>query len=95
MLNDVIDVANLTKRHGRKIAVDHRCPLVEQRIDDISRLRSDTTVPQWFDEGLAVVVSDDPRYLKSRSADDRCMAPPDGALPQTLDQWLGAWVGNG
>lgn len=54
------------------------------------RLDSGATVPQWFDEGLAVVVSDDLRYLTSRSTDDRCTAQPDGALPQTLDQWLAA-----
>lgn len=47
-------------------------------------------VPQWFDEGLAVVVSDDPRYLAPASAPDRCRVDPDGALPATLDQWLRA-----
>lgn len=47
-------------------------------------------VPQWFDEGLAVVVSNDPRYLQPPSTPDRCTAAPDGALPQTLKQWLDA-----
>ncbi|MEV5322847.1 hypothetical protein WBK31_15365 [Nonomuraea sp. N2-4H] len=45
-------------------------------------------VPQWFDEGLAVLVSDDPRYLAP--AGDRCLRAPRGALPDTLDGWLRA-----
>ncbi|MFC4113906.1 hypothetical protein [Nonomuraea zeae] len=47
-------------------------------------------VPQWFDEGLAVVVSDDSRYLAPRSAPDRCLVPPTGPLPVTLEEWLSA-----
>ncbi|MFG3706123.1 hypothetical protein ACGF7U_15530 [Micromonospora sp. NPDC047670] len=54
------------------------------------RLDSGATVPQWFDEGLAVVVSDDRRYLHPRPTGDRCTAQPGGALPQTLNQWLAA-----
>jgi hypothetical protein len=47
--------------------------------------RLDGEVPQWFDEGLAVVVSDDPRYLG-----EHCRVPFDGPLPQTLPAWLAA-----
>jgi hypothetical protein len=43
-------------------------------------------VPQWFDEGLAVLVSDDARYL--RPGGDRCLVEPAGPLPNTLDAWL-------
>lgn len=46
------------------------------------------SVPQWFDEGLAVLVSDDPRYL--RPDGDRCLVEPAGPLPETLGDWLGA-----
>ncbi|MDX3109670.1 hypothetical protein ACIBO5_52440 [Nonomuraea angiospora] len=54
-----------------------------------ARLGSDAgLIPQWFDEGLAVVVSDDPRYLKPEGTADRCRVAPQGALPQTLDDWL-------
>jgi hypothetical protein len=49
-----------------------------------------TEVPQWFDEGLAVLVSDDPRYLAPDTAADRCLVHPDGPLPHTLDSWLEA-----
>lgn len=45
-------------------------------------------VPQWFDEGLAVVVSDDSRYLKPASAEDRCLAAPDGPMPDTRAAWI-------
>ncbi|MFI6902568.1 hypothetical protein ACIBKY_15025 [Nonomuraea sp. NPDC050394] len=45
-------------------------------------------VPQWFDEGLAVVVSGDPRYLGPTG--DRCLVEPSGALPVTLAEWLRA-----
>jgi hypothetical protein len=46
------------------------------------------SVPQWFDEGLAVLVSDDPRYLRPEG--DRCLVEPAGPLPVTLDDWLRA-----
>ncbi|MFG3436697.1 hypothetical protein ACGF0J_05550 [Nonomuraea sp. NPDC047897] len=66
------------------------------------RLASGVQVPQWFDEGLAVVLSDDRRYLApattaestteaaGTASDDRCLVPPDGPLPATLDDWLRA-----
>jgi len=48
------------------------------------------SVPQWFDEGLAVLVADDPRYLLPEGAGDRCRVAPSGPLPDTLDGWLRA-----
>jgi hypothetical protein len=47
-------------------------------------------VPQWFDEGLAVLVADDPRYLRPAGEGDRCLVAPTGPLPDTLDGWLRA-----
>jgi hypothetical protein len=45
-------------------------------------------VPAWFDEGLAVVVSEDPRYLKPEGpAGDGCLVEPIGALPETGRVW--------
>ncbi|WP_283136322.1 hypothetical protein [Rhizohabitans arisaemae] len=56
-----------------------------------SRLNSGRgELPQWFDEGLAVLVSGDPRYLAPETAGDRCLASTDAALPVTLDAWLRA-----
>lgn len=47
-------------------------------------------VPQWFDEGLAVLVSDDPRYLLPSTATDRCRVASAERLPDTLAAWLAA-----
>jgi hypothetical protein len=44
------------------------------------------SVPQWFDEGLAVVVSDDPRSLAP--GPDRCRAEPGGDLPAARAAWI-------
>jgi hypothetical protein len=46
------------------------------------------SAPQWFDEGLAVLVSDDPRYLRPEG--DRCLVEPAVPLPETLGDWLSA-----
>ncbi|RJL27158.1 hypothetical protein [Bailinhaonella thermotolerans] len=43
-------------------------------------------VPQWFDEGLAVLVSGDPRYLSP--AGGRCPPGSGRPLPATLGDWL-------
>ncbi|SEG24070.1 hypothetical protein SAMN05444920_102313 [Nonomuraea solani] len=53
-----------------------------------TRLTSGAEIPQWFDEGLAVVVANDPRYLAPESASDRCLSAPTNPLPVTLEQWL-------
>jgi hypothetical protein len=45
-------------------------------------------VPQWFDEGVAVLVSNDPRYLRSTVTDDRCLIQPDGRLPASRQAWI-------
>lgn len=45
-------------------------------------------VPQWFDEGLAVNVSDDRRYLRAPDEQDRCTAEPGGAMPTTRAAWI-------
>jgi hypothetical protein len=56
--------------------------------------RSDE-LPQWFDEGLAVLVSEDPRYLLPAGAADRCRVVPAGELPVTLAAWLRAGKTDG
>ncbi|WP_336215115.1 hypothetical protein [Nonomuraea sp. LPB2021202275-12-8] len=54
------------------------------------RLGGGSDIPQWFDEGLAVAVSNDPRYLAPESAPDRCLTEPSEPLPVTLEDWLRA-----
>ncbi|HTV31954.1 MAG TPA: hypothetical protein VME69_02470 [Methylocella sp.] len=48
------------------------------------------TIPAWFDEGLAVIVSDDPRYSKVKTATDRCEATLSGDLPEGQMAWTRA-----
>lgn len=46
------------------------------------------SVPAWFDEGLAVVVSNDARYLGAGATSrTRCLADPDGDLPSNPFRW--------
>ncbi|TDC30301.1 hypothetical protein E1211_24450 [Micromonospora sp. 15K316] len=55
------------------------------------RLGSHTgQIPQWFDEGLAVLVSNAPRYLRPDGTVDRCRVSSDDALPVTRAEWLRA-----
>ncbi|SDT32479.1 hypothetical protein [Actinoplanes derwentensis] len=44
-------------------------------------------VPRWFDEGLAVVISDDARYLRPASEPDRCRLPYADAAPVVDMDW--------
>ncbi|ETD84679.1 hypothetical protein U703_06045 [Rhodobacter capsulatus YW1] len=45
-------------------------------------------LPAWADEGLAVIVSDDPRYLAPGSGLRRCRKTPRPVLPETARDWL-------
>lgn len=47
-------------------------------------------IPRWFDEGLAVNVSDDPRYLAPGRGTARCRARTDDPLPASRRDWLAA-----
>jgi hypothetical protein len=55
------------------------------------RARLEAEVPQWFDEGLAVVVADDRRYLTPEGG---CLVEPTGPQPATLAAWLKADPGK-
>ncbi|TDD15671.1 hypothetical protein [Nonomuraea diastatica] len=74
----------LSPRGVNTVIASHEMAHVELH----ARLSSGADVPQWFDEGLAVVVSDDARYLSPASAGDRCLIEPIEPLPVTLDEWL-------
>ena len=52
-------------------------------------------VPAWFDEGLAVVVSRDSRYLETGlDGTLSCREQPTGGLPETAREW-GKEAGQG
>lgn len=46
-------------------------------------------IPAWFDEGVAVLASDDPAYLAPANPryKDRCRASPEGDLPDDPVKW--------
>jgi hypothetical protein len=46
-----------------------------------------TSVPSWFDEGLAAYVSDDRRYLAPEGTENRCLVAENDNLPTTNSQW--------
>ncbi len=45
-------------------------------------------IPAWFDEGLAVIVSKDDRYLKVDGDDLSCLVDEDVQLPTSPADWL-------
>jgi hypothetical protein len=86
----VLDRAVMLSPRGLDVAIlAHEMSHVElhQRLGGIR-------VPQWFDEGLAVLVGDDRRYIAPRGSADRCLVRPDGPLPVSLDEWLTAAGAN-
>ena len=48
------------------------------------------SIPAWFDEGLAVIVSDDPRFLLASTVSDRCRIEPTEDLPVGKMEWTRA-----
>ncbi|KEO61771.1 hypothetical protein [Thioclava indica] len=44
-------------------------------------------MPAWFDEGLSVLISDDPRYLNPGISVERCKALPAPELPASPFEW--------
>ena len=48
----------------------------------------DGRFPAWLNEGIAVIVSDDSRYLRpGDSAQERCIGPADEPLPESPFDW--------
>lgn len=85
----LLDWALLLSPRGTSVTIaSHEMSHIElhRRIGLIKTYRR--AVPQWFDEGVAVFVSDDERYLKPASRGDRCRVGPDGALPTTRAAWI-------
>jgi hypothetical protein len=75
----ILDRALLLSPLGVNVViVSHELTHAELR----ARLRSRAgQVPRWFNEGLAVLVSEDPRYLPPETAADRCLASLDAGQP--------------
>jgi hypothetical protein len=85
----MLDIALfLSPRGANTVIAAHELSHIElhSRLGRLKTYRRD--IPQWFDEGVAVVVSDDPRYLAKEGAADRCLASPDGDLPTQRAAWV-------
>lgn len=85
----LLDLALFLSPQGTTVTIaSHEMSHIElhSRIGLIKTFRRD--VPQWFDEGVAVLVSNDGRYLRTTSAPDRCLVEPDGSLPATRSAWI-------
>lgn len=85
----MIDAALFVSPRGANVViVSHELSHIElhHRLGLIRTVRRD--IPQWFDEGLAVNVSDDPRYLAPRAKGDRCLVESDEVLPADRRAWI-------
>jgi hypothetical protein len=51
-------------------------------------------VPSWFDEGLAVYVADDRRYLAPIGSQTRCLVSGGDTLPTSHADWWGVMTRN-
>ena len=59
---------------------------VHERIGFLNHMRG--VFPAWFDEGLAVVISEDLTYLKpGGTAVEKCKSTPAGDLPTNPISW--------
>ena len=86
--NALFDLAlQLSPRGTDPVIAAHELSHIElhHRIGNIRQLTG--AVPSWFDEGLAVVVSDERRYLAPADAADRCRVRSDEVLPTGMFEW--------
>ena len=85
----ILDRALFLSSRGTTIVIaSHELAHVElhHRLGLIDTLRR--VVPQWFDEGLAVTISNDPRYLGPPTRADRCLIRSDEPLPNDRRAWV-------
>lgn len=80
-------VAVLSPRGSDPVIAAHELSMIElnRRIGLFGFARQ--TVPIWFNEGIAMVASDDLRYLGPVDAQDRCLSAPSAALPAGIFEW--------
>lgn len=78
----------LSPRGDQVVIASHEMAHIElhHRLGLIATIERD--VPQWFDEGLAALVSDDPRYLAPEGASDRCLLHSTEDLPVARSAWV-------
>jgi hypothetical protein len=85
----LLDFALLLSPRGNKIVIaSHEMAHIElhRRIGLVATV--ERRIPQWFDEGLAALVSQDPRYLKPEGVADRCITSSAQDLPTARSAWV-------
>lgn len=83
------DVAlQLSPRGINPVIASHELSHIElhHRLGRVAHLMG--AIPAWFDEGVAVTVSNDPRYLAPAGAADRCLVRSDETLPAGRFEWI-------
>src|SRR5579859_2505030 len=75
----------VSPRGSNATIISHELTHIEFR--NILGITAYAQVPSWFDEGLAVYVSNDLRYLKPPGTKDRCLVSGHDALPDTNPMW--------
>jgi hypothetical protein len=86
--NALLDLAlQLSPRGIDPVIATHELSHIElhHRLGNIRQLTG--AIPSWFDEGVAVVVSDDRRYLAPADAPDRCLVRSEEMLPAGIFEW--------
>jgi hypothetical protein len=85
----LLDIARLLPPRGiTPIIAAHELSHIDRhaRLGLVGTMRRDR--PQWFDKGVAVNVSDDPRYLAPSPTGNRCLTSSDEPLPTTRGEWV-------
>ncbi len=83
-----LSVVRLAPRGQNETIIVHELTHVQvhEKIGVIDQLLGN--FPVWFDEGLAVLISDDRRYFNpGETAAERCLPTPDAELPSKLLSW--------
>ncbi|MDD8024482.1 MAG: hypothetical protein PHX82_15385, partial [Paracoccaceae bacterium] len=82
-----VSVVRLAPRGLSQTILTHELAHTEThaRLGVIGQIRG--RLPAWMDEGLSVLVSDDPRYLGPATGAARCLRAPRAALPASTFDW--------
>lgn len=84
----ILDLALFLSPQGfTPVDATHELSHIElhKRLGRLKTLRR--AIPQWFDEGVAVVVSKDPRYPLAQTGAE-CVAALQGDMPVTRSAWI-------
>lgn len=84
----IATILRLSPRGLSPTILAHEFSHVELQRKIGTRAQLTGTFPTWFDEGIAVLVSEDDRYLRSGdTAVERCVRNNEGPLPATPFEW--------